>query len=130
MGLFSRKRKARPLQIPDDLAARAAMQYAAQEFASAFVSYTEAIDKIHAMCVVTVPRYRERTPGEPDRRILEGLNDSLAAALAVNPRLEVASAVEHTMRWLGEIADEAGASAGLYLDAIRNIETTYRRGRG
>ena len=128
VGLFSRRNPPEELQIPDQLAQQAGYKFGTQDFAGAFNTYAEAIDKIHTMCVVTPRGMRQRTPGERDLVILDGLNNSLGAALAVNPQLDVRKLVERTIGYMDQIADEAGEADTLYHDAIRNIDITYRLG--
>lgn len=132
MGLFSRKPRApQPqMQVPDELAQEAALQYGSQNFAGALETYGSAIDKIHTMCVVAARQSRIRTPGEQDQRILDGFNNALGAALAMNRDLDVRSTVEQALNYLAQIADEAGAEAGRYVEAAKKIEMTYRLGKG
>jgi hypothetical protein len=130
MGLFSRKAKTPNLQIPDALAQQADLQYGHQDFAGALETYAEAIDKIHTMCVATSAPSRIRTLGPRDQDILDGLNSSLGATLAMEPHRDVASLVQQTLGYLREIASEAGNESGRYLRAIDSIEATYRLGKG
>lgn len=128
MGLFSKKGpKAQPLQIPDELALRAADQGAAGNHLAALESYGEAVDKIHTMCVVAQPGSRIRQPGPRDQVILDGFNSALAALVASDPDAGVSSTVERTVAYLHQIAGEAGPESGRYHSAIGAIQATYGR---
>lgn len=129
MGFFSRQgRKAQPLQIPDELALKAADQAAAGDHITALQSYGEAVDKIHTMCVMAQPGSRIRQPGPQDQLILDGFNSALAAVLASDPGAGgVSSTVERTVAYLHEIAGEAGPESGRYYTAIESIRATHRR---
>jgi hypothetical protein len=129
MGLFSKKGpKAQPLQIPDELALKAADQGAAGDHLAALESYGEAVDKIHTMCVVAQPGSRIRQPGPRDQVILDGFNSALAAVVASDPDpAGVSSTVERTVAYLHQIAGEAGPESGRYHAAIESIQATYRR---
>lgn len=129
MGLFSKKGpKPQQLQIPDELALKAADQGAAGNDLAALETYGEAIDKIHTMCVVAQPGSRIRQPGPQDQPILDGFNSALAAAVASNPDAAgVSSTVERTAAYLQQIASEAGPESSRYHSAISAIQATYGR---
>jgi len=129
MGLFSKKGpKAQPLQIPDELAVKAADQGAAGNHLAALETYGEAVDKIHTMCVVAQPGSRIRQPGPQDQVILDGFNSALVTVLASDPEAAaVPSIVERTVAYLRQIAGEAGSESGRYNTAIESIQVTCRR---
>jgi hypothetical protein len=129
MGLFSKKGpKAQPLQIPDELAVKAADQGAAGNHLAALETYGEAVDKIHTMCVVAQPGSRIRQPGPQDQVILDGFNSALAAVVASAPdAASVSSTVERTVAYLHQIAGEAGPESGRYHSAISAIQATCGR---
>ncbi|TFV91149.1 hypothetical protein [Blastococcus sp. CT_GayMR16] len=132
MGWFREKTAGRgrtaPLQMPDQLAQEAADQYGNRDFAGALQTYGRAIDKIHTMCVMASPGSRIRSPGPQDQPILDGFNSSLGAALALNPRLDVATEVERATAYLRQVAMESPGEAPRYFDAIERFESTYRAG--
>lgn len=136
MGLFSRKTEssgsasAGSLQIPDQLAQRAAREYGTSNFMGALELYGEAIDKIHTMCVVASPSGRIRSLGAQDQPILDGFNNSLGAALAMDSTADVDRIVEQTLGYLREIAADAGPGDDRYALLMSNIDVTYRLGRG
>jgi hypothetical protein len=129
MGLFSKKGpKAQPLQIPDELALKAANQAAAGNHLAALESYGEAVDKIHTMCVVAQPGSRIRQPGPQDQVILDGFNSALTAVVTSAPDAAgVSSTVERTVAYLHQIAGEAGPESSRYHSAINAIQATYGR---
>ena len=133
MGLFSKKAakvpRAASLQIPDELALRAADQAGSGDHYGALESYGKAVDKIHTMCVVAQPGSRIRQPGAQDQGILDGFNVSLAAVLSANPESAAgaSSTVEQTLAYLQQIGGEAGAESGRYFAAIEAIHTTCGR---
>ncbi len=129
MGLFSKKGpKAQPLQIPDELAVKAADQGAAGNHLAALETYGEAVDKIHTMCVVAQPGSRIRQPGPQDQVILDGFSSALVTVLVSDPEAAaVPSIVERTVAYLRQIAGEAGSESGRYNAAIESIQVTCRR---
>jgi len=135
MGLFSRKIEdsgssgPSGTQIPDRLAQRAAVEYGNSRFTAALELYGEAIDKIHTMCVVAQPSGRIRSLGAQDQPILDGFNNSLGAALAMDSTADVDRIVEQAMNYLREIAAEGGGGDNRYAAAMSNIDISYRLGR-
>jgi hypothetical protein len=136
MALFSRKKAANSggvpnpgaLQVPDELAEKAALLYGNGDFPAALETYGAAIDKLHTMCVAAAPGSRIRTPGPQDQPILDGFNNSLGATLSMNAQASVAQQMEQSTAYLRQIAAEAGAESTRYLEAVANIESTYRLG--
>jgi hypothetical protein len=132
VALFSRKGtnrqgKAAPLQVPDELALKAADQARAGNNLGSLETYEEAVDKIHTMCVVAQPGSRIRQPGPQDQGILDGFTSALAAVLSADAEAPVSSTVERTVAYLQQIAGEAGPESGRYLDAIDSIQATLQR---
>lgn len=130
MGLFSKRSSSTSdagLQFPDKLAQQADLEYGTQQFAAAFETYAEAVDKIHTMCVATPQDMRRRTPGPGDQAILSGIQNALGAALAMDSSLDPSSTVERTVAYLWQIADQAGAERQRYIDTANELEGILRR---
>lgn len=66
------------LQIPDELAQRAHIQYGSSNFMSAVDLYSQAVDKLHTMYVVGECKHRQ--PSQSDAPIIEGLVSAVGAA--------------------------------------------------
>jgi hypothetical protein len=129
MGLFGNKKtSATPeLQIPDELAQKAALAYVSQQFARAFETYVEAVDKLHTMYVIGEQRFRQAGPR--DHAILNGINNSLGAALAIDPTRPVDGSVHSAVAYLAQIAGVARSEQDRYNDAIEILERTLRVAR-
>jgi hypothetical protein len=132
MALFSRRGKRAPSpdgqQIPDRLGEQAALSYGIADFAAAFEQYAEAVDKIHTMCVLANRSSRIRVPGEQDQPILDGLVNSLGAALTSGATFNPHESVERSVAYLLQIADAAGGEAARYRNAAQELESTLKRG--
>jgi hypothetical protein len=133
MGLFNRskagsKRSPSSLQIPDELAQRAHIQYGSSNFVAAVDLYSQAVDKLHTMYVVGECKYRQ--PSQSDASIMEGLVSAVGAALAVDSNAPVQSFAEQSVGYLTQIMElpQARPAAGLYGFAIRELTTNLRRG--
>lgn len=131
MGFFSKKKDttSEDLQVPDEVALRAAVEADAGNHAGALESYGAAIDKIHTMCVVAQRGSRVRQPGAQDQPILDGFVSSLAAVLSTEPPADPSATVQTAIAYLNEIADEAGPEAARYRSAMESIQSTYQAAR-
>lgn len=129
MGIFSKKPSGpsrEGAQAPDALARRAALACDSGDYAAALDAYGQAIGAIHTMCVMADPGSRTRSPGAGDQAILDGSGDSLGIVLIDVPDTEsLADLVGRTVRYLHQIAAEAGGESARYRRAAQTIETTY-----
>lgn len=123
MGLFKRKTSSATdaqKQYPDELADGAERMYGSQQFGAAADQFALAVDKLHTMLVATPEPNRLRQPGPRDQAILDGLRNSVGAAKATGQSFDT-SAIEAALAYLGDIERVAGAEAGRYALAIRDI---------
>lgn len=133
MGLFNRskagsKRSPSTLQIPDELAQRAHIQYGSANFVAATELYSQAVDKLHTMYVVGECKYRQ--PSQSDTSIMEGLISAVEAALAMDSNAPVRPLAEQSIGYLGQITElpQARPVAGIYEFAIRELTANLRGG--
>ena len=126
VGFFKRAKSAPAgseahLQVPDDLAQRARIQYGNADFYSAAGLYAEAIDKLHTMYVIGQCRYRQ--PGPADSSIAEGLVSATGAALAMDPQAPIQALVQQSIGYLEQIVQipQAQAEAGTYSSAMAEL---------
>ena len=130
MGLFNRS-KAEPagttttLQVPDELASKARVEYGNARFAAAASLYSEAVDKLHTMYVVGQCRYRQ--PSASDAPITEGLASAVGAALAMDSSVPVRSLIEKSTHYLGEILQmpQAASVSNTYQAALAELSRLY-----
>jgi hypothetical protein len=127
-----RKPKASPQpseakQYPDELADAAAVEYGSGCYATAAEGFATAIDKLHTMEMVAANPIR--CPGDQDQYILDGLRNSVGAALAAGQVLD-RHIVESAMAYLRAIGANAGPEGGRYLQAVSDIEYELQRDHG
>ena len=123
VGLFKKKTSGSTdgqRQYPDELADRAEQLYGSQQFGAAADQFALAVDKLHTMLVATPESNRIRQPGPRDQAILDGLRNSVGASKATGQSFDTA-AIESALAYLGQIERTAGAEAGRYASAIRDI---------
>jgi hypothetical protein len=115
------------LQVPDELAQRAHIQYGSSNFLAAAELYSQAVDKLHTMYVVGECKYRR--PSDSDIPIMEGLVSAVEAALSMNSDAPVRPLAEQSIGYLGQIIElpQARPAARAYEFAIRELTTTLRR---
>jgi hypothetical protein len=136
MGLFSKRNntattKAEPqgqLQIPDELAQRAALAYGSQQFTSAAEAYAQAVDKLHTMYAVGNCQFRQPSPD--DLPILEGLVNSVGAAIAMGSAAAVRQSAESSLHYLGDLErtlSARGQDTQMFRQAIENLSFELRK---
>ncbi len=117
MGLFSKRPKgaghAQPMsgkQIPEQRAEDAYELYMHQRFAEAAEQYASAIDAIDTMCYMTPIGSRRRAPSFNDKPILEGFNNAIGAAMAMDQSFVPAAQqlAEKVIIQLARVAQEHG----------------------
>ncbi len=131
VGLFGRNKvktegSASALQVPDEIAIRAKIEYGNGRFAAAASLYGESVDKLHTMYVVGGCRYRQPSPS--DSPITEGLVSAVGAALAVDPSVPVRSLLERSADYLSQILQmpQAAAEVSIYESAIGELTRLHR----
>ncbi len=129
MGLFSRKSASASSgkQYPDELADTAQLRYGSQQFASAAETYAKAVDALHTMYVMSDGKLRR--PGPQDAAILDGLRNSIGAALSMDANAPVRELAERSCNYLGQIADFAdrnGLDSAPYRRAIADVSYEVR----
>jgi len=126
MGLFNRSkesstRSAASLQIPDELAQSAHIEYGSSNFVAAAELYSKAVDKLHTMYVIGECKYRQ--PSQSDSSITAGLVSAVGAALAMDSNAPVRSLAEQSIGYLSQIMEmpQARPAADLYESAMSGL---------
>jgi hypothetical protein len=135
MGLFSRNKStpssapaAVEMQPPDELAQRGGVAYEGSDFTYAAELYGDAVDKLHTMYVMGGARYRK--PSDSDRPILDGLVNSVGAAIASGRIADVRHHAERACHYLAEIDQMVPPQASgpsIYRQAIDNVSFELRK---
>jgi hypothetical protein len=107
---------------PETFAEAGGDHYNHRNFAIAMLFYRKAIDLLHT--VYTFSDMSTRQPSARDRAITSGFVSSLGATLGAHPAAPVAESVReatHRLRTISSACKQAGTSADLYLNALREI---------
>ena len=130
MGLFRGKGttpdSGPPVQPPDELAARARLEYGHARFAAAAELYSEAVDKLHTMYVMGQCTYRQ--PSSSDKLITDGLTSAVGAALAENSSVAVRGLIERSSGYLNEILQlpQTQPMSSMYESAAVELTRLYK----
>jgi hypothetical protein len=134
MGLFSKRsnepaQPAQPqLQIPDELAQKAALEYGSQQFSAAAGLYAAAVDKLHTMYAIGNCKFRE--PSADDMPILQGLVNSVGAAVAMGSGPAVRQPAASALHYLADIEQTLsarGQNVGMFRQATDNLGFELRK---
>lgn len=109
-------------QPPDEYAAEGRLLYGSADFVRAVEAFATAVDKMHTMYVVGNASYRRPSPA--DQGILDGLANSVGAALALNSQAPIRDSAGTALNYLVQIADFAarqGIDAEPYLQCARQL---------
>lgn len=127
MGLFNRNKRTRAgtVQIPDELAQRAQIEYGNSSFPAAANLYADAVDKLHTMYVIGQCQYRQ--PSQSDSSITQGLASAVGAALAMDPSVQMRSLIVRSIGYLSEILQtpQAKLVSNVYERTMSELSRLY-----
>jgi hypothetical protein len=120
---------------PESFRAGANWLYGNGEFGAAALMFQKAIDLLHTVyCSPSIFFPREpaatRQPSSADLPIIDGYSSALGATLALHPDAPVGRSITEVTHRLTDIfftCKRAGIPAGLYGNALRELEPTARR---